>query len=700
MCGCVKSSGRQWGLFLTVLCLSFLLGELCAQGYNFDSSQVHFTIDELTYSNTEKVARFSVDGHNLQEGQDYVITYRGDRQNVTADGFSARVDSVHDLCRFDPIERRFTITPREIDILVPEVQIPFDGAPHAYPRAQLSINILPNDRLPSTISNWGTQINVGRHHITFTIPPGGNYTGQGSGYLTIYPTASAIAIRDTTFIYNGLPQTPRVEFRTSPDSFTTVYLTPAGVPLGGAPKDIGTYVVSVRCDEYAIDVRDTFTIAPKFVELTFPPDMRPYDGAEHTYDSSLIVIEALEDGDPFPTLTVVGEKDSEVGYYSVSATIDPGQNYVGDADSNALWIVPSKHSIVITNTRKIYHGEPQTASITFRSGDPDSFSIVYLDSDGLQVIDSPRDAGCYTVAVVSEFYPTAVTDSLLIHPARVFVTADTHTITFGDPLPALTYTHSPLCGTDTFHGELSVAFPSAPDTYPITIGTLSADSNYRICFNGGYIVVLPVPYEYIGIDFGQPTTVSASDLGLKNLRKIPKVTATYIDAAKRVTRSTRLYAKTLGVNALALKLQRAIRLYSPRGYKLAKRHKTLFSSELFDLFVAQDSTLLTVSAGHSDSTIDLWLYPPQITDTPIFSWNGKYVMLLGQHFGTKPKVWMEYASPKSKKIVRKRLKIAHNPANAAEITTLYLKCPKKWPEGDVEIVIDNQFGLGFARFAP
>ncbi len=119
------------------------------------------------------------------------------------------------------------------------------------------------------------------------------------------------------------------------------------------------------------------------------------------------------------------------------------------------------------------------------------------------------------------------TGMLTVDPAPITVTATDFARFFGVPNPALTYaiTAGSLFGTDTLSGAIATAATttSQPGIYPITQGTLAADSNYTLTFIDGTLTVLaangPSPIDYVqhySPDWGpisDCTPSSASQIG-------------------------------------------------------------------------------------------------------------------------------------------------------------------------------------------
>ena len=92
-----------------------------------------------------------------------------------------------------------------------------------------------------------------------------------------------------------------------------------------------------------------------------------------------------------------------------------------------------------------------------------------------------KDGGNYTVSGTTTF---------TIQKATVTITADAKTKVAGEDDPELTYTVSGLLGSDALTGALSRETGEDAGEYAITIGSLTAGSNYTITFVGAKLTII------------------------------------------------------------------------------------------------------------------------------------------------------------------------------------------------------------------
>jgi|GEM_PF-2829369 len=88
---------------------------------------------------------------------------------------------------------------------------------------------------------------------------------------------------------------------------------------------------------------------------------------------------------------------------------------------------------------------------------------------------------------------TPVLKSLIVSPKEIAVTARDTSKTAGKEDPVLPYDADPLVGNDSWSGALERAEGESPATYSITLGTLSAGTNYSIQFTGALFTIKELP---------------------------------------------------------------------------------------------------------------------------------------------------------------------------------------------------------------
>lgn len=269
-------------------------------------------------------------------------------------------------------------------------------------------------------------------------------------------------------------------------------------------------------------------------ELFAPPNDVTVDSGGQTVTLSAIV-QPIVSGAAAPTGTInILEGTNVVGSATVSGRITPvaianvsngphtyTAQYSGDTNYALLnfgsvtildtttVVTPSASSIVYGNSLSL------TANVTAASGTP-SGSLTFEEAGSPLNTATLNAAGTATFSVgvpsagahsysadyaggsgfeASNSDPAVVT----VAPAPLTITADNKSMTFGDPVPALTYTRAGFVNGDTaavLSGSPSLttgATSSSPaGTYPIVpaIGTLAA-ANYAFSFVNGTLTINP-----------------------------------------------------------------------------------------------------------------------------------------------------------------------------------------------------------------
>ena len=169
--------------------------------------------------------------------------------------------------------------------------------------------------------------------------------------------------------------------------------------------------------------------------------------------------------------------------------------------SSSLIAVIAPSSLVYSRTVKSY-----TASASGVSG----FSCTYTGVSPMvygPTTTAPINAGTYSVTVSSTDpnYVGSKVVNFTITPLSVTVSAAAKTKIYGSSDPALSYASSGLLGTDSFTGSLTRAVGESVGSYAITIGTLSAGSNYALSYTGASFGITAATLSSSVINFSGPS---------------------------------------------------------------------------------------------------------------------------------------------------------------------------------------------------
>ena len=325
-------------------------------------------------------------------------------------------------------------------------------------------------------------VNAGTYELIATVVDP-NFFGSVSNVFTILKAPVAITLGNLTHVYDGTPKSATAE--TVPEGLT-VQLTYNG--LADPPTNAGTYQVigTVVDANYFGAATNSLVIdkAPATVTLT---------DLAHVYDGSAKTAGAETDPAGLTVLfsyNGLPDAPTNAGTYEVIGTI-ADNNYAGSA-TNTFVIAQAEAIVTLADLAHVYDGSAKAASAqTVPEG-----LTVQLTYNGLA--DPPTNAGTYQVigTVVDANYFGAATNSLMIAPAELTVTADDKQKPFGSADPVYTATitgfvnnetEAVLMGTLTFSREPG----EQPGNYAITPSGLSA-TNYSVAFIAGTLTITAI----------------------------------------------------------------------------------------------------------------------------------------------------------------------------------------------------------------
>ncbi|WP_353229036.1 MBG domain-containing protein [Novosphingobium sp.] len=153
-------------------------------------------------------------------------------------------------------------------------------------------------------------------------------------------------------------------------------------------------------------------------------------------------------------------------------------------------------TVSANNSTITYDGAAHSATGYTAPGGANAANILGTPSVGTA---SGTNAGTYDVSLSGLYsnqqgYDLTLTPGkLTINPASLTISADLKSRSYGAANPVFSFSQSGLIGTDALTGSLTTTATAASNagTYGITLGTLSAGSNYTISYVGNNLVVNP-----------------------------------------------------------------------------------------------------------------------------------------------------------------------------------------------------------------
>jgi|GEM_PF-1279205 len=251
-------------------------------------------------------------------------------------------------------------------------------------------------------------------------------------------------------------------------------------------------------DNYNITFeKGTLTIEPKDITVTANSYTITY--GDDTPDLTYLAPD-LVNGD-----TLIGELDidwngnaeGDAGEYDITqgtVTNDENPNYNITFVDGTLTIEP-KDITVTADSYTITYGD-EIPTLTYLA--PDLVNGDTLEGNlKIEWTGNEGDAGEHDIIedesfVNSNYNIQFVKGTLTIEPKEITVTADSHTITYGEDIPDLTYSAPELVAGDTLTGELAIDWngeiPNSKGIYNIIQGNLG-NSNYNIDYIKGTLTI-------------------------------------------------------------------------------------------------------------------------------------------------------------------------------------------------------------------
>ena len=492
-----------------------------------------------TYDGSEKEPGVSVkDGETTIPNNEYTVEY----SNNTDAGVATV--NIEDIAGDDLIvsgSANFTINPKAVTITANDASKAYNGI--ALTESGFTTTALETGDTHtftvvmtegSTITNIGTEPNViatvdGTAVTTGTETAIGNYlVTTANGTLTVNPKAVTITANDASKAYDGTALTESGFTTTALEtgdthSFTVAMTEESTITnIGTKPNVIatvdGTAVTTdteTAIGNYLVTTANgTLTITPKPLTITAGSDTKVYDSTPLTKNSYTHT--ELLTGDKIEGVTITGSQTNAGASDNVlSAAViknsnndDVTANYDITYTNGTLTVTPKPITVKADNKWKAY-GEADPR-LTYTSGG-------LLNNDAITGTLSRvagENVGTYAITVgeltAGDNYEISFTGAnLTIVKAELTVTANNHTITYGDAPAGNGVTCEGFVGEETsavLGGTLAydfsyTQFGDVGNTYTIKPKGLTS-SNYEITFSTGKLTVSP---KEVGLTWSETT---------------------------------------------------------------------------------------------------------------------------------------------------------------------------------------------------
>jgi len=493
-----------------------------------------------TYDGSEKKPGVSVkDGETTIPNNEYTVEYSNNTNAGTA------TVNIEDIAGDDLIvsgSANFTINPKAVTITANDALKAYNGI--ALTESGFTTTALETGDTHtftvvmtegSTITNIGTEPNViatvdGTAVTTGTETAIGNYlVTTANGTLTVNPKVVTITAKNASKAYDGTALTESgfttTALETGDTHTFTVVMTEGSTitNIGTEPNVIatvdGTAVTTdteTAIGNYLVTTANgTLTITRKPLTITAGSDTKVYDSTPLTKNSYTHTV--LLTGDKIEGVTVTGSQtDAGTSDNVLSAAViknsnndDVTANYDITYTNGTLTVTPKPITVKADNKWKAY-GEADPR-LTYTSGG-------LLNNDAITGTLSRvagENVGTYAITVggltAGDNYEISFTGAnLTIVKAELTVTANNHTITYGDAPAGNGVTCEGFVGEETsavLGGTLAydfsyTQFGDVGNTYTIKPKGLTS-SNYEITFSTGRLTVSP---KEVGLTWSETTS--------------------------------------------------------------------------------------------------------------------------------------------------------------------------------------------------
>jgi hypothetical protein len=289
-------------------------------------------------------------------------------------------------------------------------------------------------------------------------------------------------------------------------------LSPGGV-LSGAPTAAGKYAFTVKAEDKAKgpgpqsgSQNYTLIVDPAVLTITANNASMTYGGSVPSLSASFTGFVNADNPSSLmtqPKLSTPASVACPAGTYPIMASGAADPNYTFTYQTGTMTVGPAP-LIVTADNNAMALGGPLPVLIVSYSGfvNGDNASKLTAKPAITTTATSSSPAGAYPIIASGAIDPnynfTYLPGTLTVNPATVNVTANAETKEYGTPDPTFTYTVSGLLNGDNtgiFTGSLSRAPGEDVGAYPITIGSLSAGSNYTISYTGNFLTISKVSQQ-------------------------------------------------------------------------------------------------------------------------------------------------------------------------------------------------------------
>ena len=357
----------------------------------------------------------------------------------------------------------------------------------------------------TTTANSGSSIGTYPITVDVTGLSATNYSFVAvNGTLTVTAFSATASISNNTAVYDGAVHPVTVTTNPPGLSNAVTYNGSSTVPTAA-----GTYTVNVNITDsnYGGSASGTLTISPAALSVTAANASRTFGAANPTFTGTLTGVASTDTITATYASTANGT--TAIGIYGpaspqaiIPTLVDPDSrlaNYTVTSTNGTLSITAGSAIVFLTNVLQTYNGTPRPMTVTTT---PSGLTTTVTYNGSATV---PTLTGSYAVVatITGGTYNGTATDTLVIAPAPLSITANNATRAFGAANPTfsgsitglatgdvITATYSSSATATTAIGVYGPATAEAITPTPVDSGAKL--SNYTLTTTKGTLTITAV----------------------------------------------------------------------------------------------------------------------------------------------------------------------------------------------------------------
>jgi len=461
----------------------------------------------MTYGNSTPSLTYAVGGLGLVNGDALtgaLATTASSTTNIGTYGITQGTVAASSNYAVTYVGNNVTVGTRAITVTADPKSMTYGNSTPSLTYAVGGLGLVNSDTLSGALATTANSTsNIGTYGITQgTVAASSNYAVTYVGNnVTVGTRAITVTADPKSMTYGN--STPSLTYAVGGLGLVNSdTLSGALATTAASTSNIGAYGITqgtlAASANYALTyVGDNVTIGTRAITVTAAAKSMAYGDAVPTLTQS-VTSGSLVNGDTLSgALVTTASSTSNIGTYGITqgtlaALSNYALTYVGDNVT-----IGTRAITVTADAKSMAYGDAVPA-LTYVVSGAGLVNGNTLSGALATTATSTANIGTYsitqgTLAASSNYAVTYVGNSVTIGTRAITVNADAKAMSYGDSVPALTYTigGSGLANGDSLAGALATtAAPTANvGTYAITQGTLAASSNYALTYVGNNVTI-------------------------------------------------------------------------------------------------------------------------------------------------------------------------------------------------------------------